>query len=143
MTTLSSSSGPPSVQSDVAGLGSMGLHELRRIWRARFGEPPKLRSVELLRHLLAWRIQAAALGGLDRQTRNALKRNPRSGAQGRLQLGTRLAREYRGVEHLVEVGEEGYRYRGRVYASLSVVAREITGTRWNGWRFFGLVEPKS
>jgi hypothetical protein len=98
---------PPTTRelaSEVAALTTIGLPELRQVWRTRFGEPPKLRSVELLRYLLAWRIQAAALGGLDRQTRQALKRTARSGVQGRLQVGVRLAREHGGVEHQVPRG---------------------------------------
>ena len=52
--------------------------------------------------------------------------------------GTRLIREYQGVEHCVTVLPDGYEYGGRPYKSLSAVARAITGTRWNGWVFFGL-----
>jgi len=52
--------------------------------------------------------------------------------------GTRLLREFQGVEHIVTVTVEGYEYRGRPYKSLSAIARAITGTRWNGWVFFGL-----
>ena len=59
-----------------------------------------------------------------------------------LEPGSRLAREWRGVRHDVEVVEEGILYRGKVYSSLSEVARHITGVRWNGPRFFGLRAPK-
>jgi hypothetical protein len=52
--------------------------------------------------------------------------------------GTRLIREYHGVEHSVTVLHDGYEYQGRPYQSLSAIARAITGTRWNGWLFFGL-----
>ena len=52
--------------------------------------------------------------------------------------GTRLIREYQGVEHCVTVRDEGYEYQGRPYKSLSAIARAITGTRWNGLLFFGL-----
>ena len=97
--------------------------------------------MELLHHLLAWRLQADALGGLDRETRQALKRKAAAtGGRGRLAVGTRLAREQRGVEHQGEVVEGGFRYAGAICASLSVIAREINGTRWNGWRFFGVAE---
>jgi hypothetical protein len=52
--------------------------------------------------------------------------------------GTRLIREYQGVEHSVTVLRDGFEYQGRPYQSLSAIARAITGTRWNGWTFFGL-----
>jgi hypothetical protein len=52
--------------------------------------------------------------------------------------GTRLIREWQGVEHCVTVGRDDFEYQGRPYKSLSVIAREITGVRWNGWVFFGL-----
>ena len=52
--------------------------------------------------------------------------------------GTRLIREWHGVEHCVTVLQDGYEYAGRPYKSLSAVARAIAGTRWNGWVFFGL-----
>ena len=52
--------------------------------------------------------------------------------------GTRLVREYRGVEHVVTVLQHGFEFGGRPYQSLSAIARHITGTRWNGWTFFGL-----
>jgi hypothetical protein len=55
--------------------------------------------------------------------------------------GSRLLREYQGVEHIVTATRDGYEYRGRRYQSLSAIARAITGTRWNGWMFFGLRKP--
>ncbi|MFZ8977248.1 MAG: DUF2924 domain-containing protein [Pseudohongiellaceae bacterium] len=56
-------------------------------------------------------------------------------------VGTRLVREWHGKNHIVEVEIEGFRHQGRQYASLSEIAREITGTRWSGPRFFGLKSP--
>ena len=53
-------------------------------------------------------------------------------------VGTRLIREWQGVEHLVTVTADGFDWQGRPYKSLSAIARAITGTRWNGWVFFGL-----
>jgi hypothetical protein len=52
--------------------------------------------------------------------------------------GTRLLREYAGVEHAITVLRDGFEWEGRPYRSLSAIARAITGTRWNGWTFFGL-----
>ena len=53
-------------------------------------------------------------------------------------VGTRLIREWQGVEHVVTVTADGFDWQGRPYKSLSAIARAITGTRWNGWVFFGL-----
>jgi hypothetical protein len=117
----------------------LGLEELRERWRARFGAPPRLRSPELLALMLAWRLQAEAEGGLDRDTRLALRRPP-SARSARIPTGgTRLFREWQGVRHEVIVtADDGFLYQGDRYGSLSQVARRITGARWNGPRFFGL-----
>lgn len=125
------------VRDEVASLPSMTLSELRTLWAARFGAPPKQRSVELLRRVLAWRLQAEALGGLDAATIRLLgsKRTLVIVAE---QPGTRLARDYAGKRHEVVMLEEGVLYEGETYGSLSEVARLITGQRWNGPRFFGL-----
>jgi hypothetical protein len=57
-------------------------------------------------------------------------------------VGTRLVREWNGIEHTVTVLRDGFEFAGRKYKSLSAIARAITGTRWNGWRFFGIREIK-
>ena len=99
---------------------------------------------------LAYRIQELAHGGLKRDTierLRALAKQEEKGSKGsrrttvatnRPVTGTRLVREWKGVEHHVTVLAEGFEYLGHPYGSLSVIAREITGTRWNGWVFFGL-----
>lgn len=121
----------------VLALTEMPLARLRAIWREKWGPPPKIRSTKLLRLMIAWRFQAAAEGGLDPK----VKRQIRSGRIPRRPLpsaGTRLTRDYKGVPFTVLVGDGEVIYSGRSYGSLSEVAREITGTRWNGPRFFGL-----
>jgi hypothetical protein len=125
------------VRAEVASLHSMTLAELRTIWEARFGAPPKQRSVDLLRRVLAWRLQAEALGGLDAATVRLLG-SERSLIMVAEQPGTRLARDYAGKRHEVVILEQGVLYDGETYGSLSEVARVITGQRWNGPRFFGL-----
>ena len=128
------------VEAQVIALEPLDLFQLREVWRARYGCPPKLRSADLLRLCLAWRIQAAAFGGLDAATRQKLRRGAGAGdAADRLEPGVRLLREWRGDRHEVVVGEDGaFIYQGARYASLSVIARRITGGRINGPRFFGL-----
>lgn len=115
------------------------LAQLRLEWEERFGAAPRLRSADLLRRILTWRVQAAAEGGLDQVTRRLLAGN-RTGPESMLPEGTVISREWKGLRHEVEVAEGGFVYRGERWKSLSEIAREITGTRWNGPRFFGLRE---
>ncbi len=131
------------VTRQVRALEGLGVEALRAQWRARYGAPPRLRSADHLARLLAWRMQAQALGGLDTETRQALARKSSRPRGPGLQPGCKVVREWRGVRHEVEVTEAGLRYAGRPFDSLSQVAREITGVRWNGPRFFGLRQPKS
>ena len=134
---ISAASANYDVEMEVRSLEGMNLAALRVFWRARWGAPPKLRSVELLRLIIAWRIQAAVEGGLDAKTKVRL-RNSSIPRIPNPPPGTRLTREYRGVMYTVEIAEGAVRHAGRTYGSLSEVASEITGTHWNGPRFFGL-----
>ena len=127
------------LQAELAELDRLNLHQLREKWRERFGAPPTFRSTEMLRLLLAWRIQAVALGGLDNNTRDALTRTGRIVAEGQdLGVGATLRRSWKGDDHVVTVVDRGFEWRGRTFKSLSAVATNIAGTRWNGPRFFGL-----
>lgn len=127
------------ITNEVRALARLDLESLRGEWRMRFGAPPTLRSPALLRQMLAWRIQAAAFGGLDAETRRRLRQSsPVKAVTPTPTPGTRISREWKGMMHEVSVLPEGYFYNGRQYKSLSEVARTITGARWNGPRFFGL-----
>jgi hypothetical protein len=127
------------LEAEVAALETLDLHALRDKWRERFGPPPKFRSTEMLRLLLAWRIQAIALGGLDKETRSALARTGRVVAEGQdLGVGATLRRTWNGEEQIVTVVDGGFEWNGRMFKSLSAAATAIAGTRWNGPRFFGL-----
>jgi hypothetical protein len=121
----------------VAALADMSLAELRAEWQRRYGPPPGHRAANLLRRVLAWRIQADIHGGIDAPTRRMLEAD-----HGQVKVsptpGMRLAREWAGRRHEVVVIESGVVYEGCSYSSLSEVARHITGQRWNGPRFFGL-----
>jgi hypothetical protein len=135
---------PSEAEAAVAALESMDVARLRERWVEVYGQPsPPMRSPYLLRLLLAWRIQAVVFGGLDAATRRAVvsKARPRIGPT--LSSGTRITREWRGRPHDVEVVEGGFLYSGEKFASLSEVARKITGVRWNGPRFFGLRKEKA
>jgi len=130
------------ITAEVRALAALDLAGLRNEWRRRYGAPPRMRSKDLLARLLAWRIQADAFGGLDAVTLRLLKSERAAPPAVDLAPGTRLAREWQGRRHEVEVLERGFRHDGRIYGSLSEVARAITGTRWNGLRFFGLRETQ-
>ena len=116
-------------------------------WRDLFESEPPPYNRRFLEHRLAYRIQELAFGGLKPETVERLdaladsldgKLSKRRRIENRLVEGTRLIREWKGVEHTVTVRAEDFEYCGRPYASLSAVARAITGTRWNGLVFFGL-----
>lgn len=123
----------------VADVEAMGLEELRQFWGSRFGAPPSLRSVPILRMVIAWRLQAEVLGGLDDKTRRLLARTGPPEAEGRhLGIGARLTRQWKGRKIEVVVEEGGFRWEDQIYPSLSAAATAIAGSRWNGPRFFGL-----
>ena len=124
---------------DVEALERLDLHQLRDEWQRRFGPVARFRSTELLRLMLAWRIQATALGGLDSDTRKVLARTGAVEAEGRqLGVGATLRREWQGAEVVVTVVEDGFKWNGRTFRSLSAAATAVAGSKWNGPRFFGL-----
>lgn len=125
----------------VFEIEQLDLEDLRSFWGQRYGAPPRLRSVPMMRMMLAWRVQSDALGGLDAESRRTLGRKGKVRAEGLdLGIGARLTRQWQGKTHevLVEVG--GFRWQGQSYRSLSAVATAIAGSKWNGPRFFGLRE---
>ena len=123
----------------VDDIARMGLEALRKAWEGRYGTPPSLRSQPIMRMLLAWRVQAEAHGGLDREIRGALARTGAVAPEGRnLGVGARLSRTWKGRQVEVVVEEDGFRWEDRLYPSLSAAASAIAGSRWNGPRFFGL-----
>ena len=127
---------------EIAGLCGLSRADLVERWAGLHGSPPlKTMTQDLLARGIAYEMQVRQLGGLTAAERKALgalaqgRSNPSPGA---LKAGTRLYRSWRGVTQEVLVLERGYGWRGKSYASLSEVARAITGTRWSGPRFFGL-----
>ena len=92
--------------------------------------------------MIAWRMQEQAFGGLDRESLTFLEGLARHGGSPRRQLkpGTVLVRDYHGQRHAVTVAPDGFNWQGTTYASLSAIARAITGTAWSGPRFFALAQ---
>lgn len=128
----------------VEALQRLGLEELRAVWRADYGTPPPLRSPELLRLMLAWRIQVAAFGGLDSDTKRLLKRVTPPQAEGMsFGIGTKFRRIWNGQDVEVIVTDKGFLHDGKYYRSLSAAASAIAGVHWNGPRFFGLRDTRS
>lgn len=137
----------------LAALKRMSVKELKAEWEALFSNPAPNNSRSYLEIRLAWRIQELSLGGLSRETRKMLdlladevdgKSDRRAiiADQRNPVTGTRLIREWDGVEHTVTVMKDGFDWQGRKFKSLSAAAKAITGTQWNGYRFFGLRERK-
>jgi hypothetical protein len=138
-----------SVIARVAALKTTPTPDLKTMWRDLVATEPSPYNRRFLESRLAYRIQELAYGGLkpgtvkrlealalDVEETNPVMRRIRAGQKPI--AGTRLIREWQGVEHVVTVRDDGYEYRGAPYKSLSSIARAITGTRWNGWVFFGL-----
>ena len=112
------------------------------VWAEVFGTPvPKRLSSPFLRRFLAFEIQAKSSGGLPKgfagKLEKAARQDPRATSPA-LKPGGRLIREWNGVTHVVDVVESGFIWHGERYASLSPIARAITGARWSGPRFFRL-----
>ena len=132
---------PSDLDQRVEALQGLDLSGLRAVWQEHFGVPPKLRSTDLLRHLLAWRLQTEVHGGLDRESRRRLLRRGAVAPEGQhLGLGAVLRRDWQGRRIEAVVAADGFCWEGKIYPSLSAVARAVTGSRWNGPRFFGLRE---
>jgi len=134
---------------ELAALPGLSLDELKQQWQAVYGNPPPPRlGRKLMVRAIAYRLQEQALGGLKPAVRRQLDRTAEALQSGKPLLaqapsvkpGTRLLREWQGHTHEVIILEDGVRYQDRTYRSLSAVAREITGARWSGPRFFGLKE---
>lgn len=133
----------------LAALKEMSVRELKADWAKLFGTEAPNNSRPFLEQRLAYRIQELTFGGLSKPARQLLDAladelegkkvrksvisDPRNPV-----IGTRLVREWNGVEHVITVLRDGFDWQGRRYKTLSAIARKITGTQWNGYRFFGL-----
>lgn len=143
---------PPSVVAQIASLSTLPMPEIRALWQHLFGADAPTHNRQFLERRLAYRLQENAFrkvdpGLLERNRRRIATlvetgKNQRRDCDYRPVAGTVLTREYRGVVHRVIATADGeYDFQGRKYPSLSMIAREITGTRWSGPLFFGLKAP--
>ena len=149
-----------SLEDLVAGLVDLDVNGLRLQWRNHLGGTPSAHLPRwLLLRVLGYRIQAAALGGLDKETLRVIRqpkgqtfdspvsrfeaRTPATREGATLKAGALLTREWNGKLERVMVLEKGFAWNGETYGSLSQIAKAMTGTNWNGHRFFGLRMAKS
>jgi hypothetical protein len=146
-----------SVLSIVANLQGLDLNGLRRQWRAHLGgEGPVHLPRWLLLKVLAYRLQSDAFGGLDMSIQRMLRSNndrdaatpfDRRAPQTRegvgLKAGALLVREWKGRLERVMILEEGFARNGQTYGTRSQIAKAMTGSNWNGHRFFGLLQKKA
>jgi Protein of unknown function (DUF2924) len=139
--------GTRAIEGEIARLRSLGLEDLRREWRRMYDSDAPRVSRDLLILGLGYRLQEIEHGGLGKATRRklqtmakALRNTGRVGPMPSLSLkpGARLIREWHRRTHIVTVTENGFKFAGTSYASLSKIAKKITGTHWSGPRFFGL-----
>jgi hypothetical protein len=136
------------LSAEIASLSKLGVDELRERWKAMYGKAPS-REIgrSFLTRAIAYRLQERVYGGLKPSTRRLLAQvveesatgsSPKKPQMRMAQSGTVLIREWQGNAHRVTMLDDGVSFNGKHYRSLSEVAREITGSRWSGPRFFGL-----
>ena len=143
---------PNDVTGQIAGLENLSLTELRKRWTRLFGvSVPSGLSQDMLIRGLAYKIQEKAHGGLSQAMKRKLNTIAKQLEEGSgkgfipgptLKPGAKLIREWQARAYTVTVLEDGFEYNGKRYGSLSMIAREITGARWSGPRFFGLRKDK-
>jgi Protein of unknown function (DUF2924) len=136
---------------EIGGLSKASIKDLRDRWKTLYGKAPcgQIGRSFLIR-AIAYRLQEQTFGRLNPSTRRMLARvaeetaggsSPKKPQRRKAETGTILLREWQGNAHRVTVLDEGVSFNGKRYRSLSEVAREITGSRWSGPRFFGLRLP--
>jgi Protein of unknown function (DUF2924) len=137
-----------SLEAEIGHLPDLGLAELRARWKTLYGRPaPKFFRRKLLVRAVAYQMQVKAYGGLSEATKRRLREIAAAVRGGtfdaatiepRIKPGTKLIRTWKKVTHEVMALDDGYAWNGARYSSLSTIAKTITGTSWNGWKFFGL-----
>ena len=151
------------IVAQIGKLKTLTVAQLREVYQEKFGQTSTSRNKQWLFKRIAWRIQELAEGGLSERAKKRaaelandadlrlrppkgtplepkvqLKRDPRLPA-----VGTELKHEYEGKQHTGRVEEGGFAYKGKTYRSLSAIAKQMTGTQWNGFLFFGLISRET
>ena len=153
----------PSIAARIMALQEADVKTLVARYEELFGRPPRSKNKAFLWKRLAWKIQEIEYGGLPDEVRERFeklgeqvakemgwdlsspapdKRKPRKKRRGKDRRlpapGTVLVKDYKGEEVAVTVLDKGFEHQGKVYASLTAIAKEVTGSHWNGFLFFGL-----
>lgn len=133
---------------DIGELENMARSELAERYVFILGtEPPQRIGNKTFARIIAWEVQAKRSGGLKKGVKAELEKvvaeQKTRPPEIRARSGTRLVREWNGVKHVVDVDDDGIRYLGKTYKSLTSVAKKITGAHWSGPRFFGLKPKRS
>ncbi|MDR0555773.1 MAG: DUF2924 domain-containing protein [Holosporaceae bacterium] len=134
------------IMRQILSLQDKKISELKALWERMFDHPPAISSREYMIAKIAYRIQELAYGGVDEATRDKIqaaareiKRPKAIGSKKfRPMIGTKIMKEYKGNVIEVLVVPDGFSYSGEIYKSLSSIATKITGTKWNGLKFFGV-----
>jgi hypothetical protein len=136
------------LEAEIRRLPDLGLDELRARWKTLFGQPaPKSLRRSFLARAVAYQMQVDAYGGLSETTKRRLRdiaaavRRGDAGATGigsQTRPGTQMIRQWKDKAHIITAVSDGFEWEGRVYKSLSAIAKAITGTNWNGFAFFGI-----
>jgi hypothetical protein len=143
--------GAKALETEIARLRDLGLAELRARWEDLYARPvPKYVRRDLMIRAIAYQMQVRAFGGLSEAVKQRLRQIVQAARDGtfdevdlepRIKPGTKLIRSWKKVTHEVMVLQDGFAWNGERYTSLSTIAKTITGTSWNGWRFFGIERP--
>jgi Protein of unknown function (DUF2924) len=134
------------LEAELDRIAALGLDDLRSLWLKMMGRvAPRALSRDLIARMIAHSVQEQRLGKLGRELRRRLDGLARGGAEPvrHLKVGTVMVREHQGEVHEVMVVPGGFSWKERTYPSLSAIALAMTGTSWNGPRFFGLRGGKS
>jgi hypothetical protein len=131
------------VVKQVLKLKTMSLNDLRDLWYSLYKHDPISNSKMYMIPQLAYRIQELTYGETDEATERKIQQVAHDISRGKKKaykplLGTKIVKEYRNKLHEIFVVADGFSYNGRVYNSLSAIAQQITGTKWNGLVFFGV-----
>lgn len=135
------------VMEQVINLCHKSTNELCKLWDKLYDKEPAFKSRQYLISKLVYRIQELAYGGLDVSTEKRMLADAKEvekceKARKRYapSIGTQIIKEYRGQIHEILVVAEGFAYGGAVFKSLPAIATKITGTKWNGLKFFNVGE---
>ena len=129
------------LETELDRIAALDLDALRSLWLKRTGQGvPRALSRDLIGRFIAYRVQEQRLGKLGREMRQRLDGLAKGGAVPvrHLKVGTVMVREHQGAMHEVMIVPGGFSWKEKTYPSLSAIAKGITGTSWNGPRFFGL-----